>query len=161
MLWVDGLFLAEHHLLRPAQVEVRGSVAGGGLELAARLGRLDISAGPHLLHTARQSAAVWRQVVKLLLIGHLETGHLQLDLTVQVLDRLGGQTGPAPLVSLAHTLVCNETGCEVGLGQAGTEELLVLQPGQALQYTWRSHKATQRLRVQIAGQWSEPFRSGL
>ena len=67
MHWVDGLFLAEHHLLRPAQVEVRGSVAGGGLELAARLGRLDISAGPHLLHTARQSAAVWRQVVKLLL----------------------------------------------------------------------------------------------
>lgn len=138
--YVDYTFLGVHHFVKPADVDVWVQQQDQQLDLTAKLGHIDASLGPFLIHSLRQSAKVWRQV----------------------LARLEAAAAPDPeaalFIPLSHMMVVNETGQVVRFGQAGTDEEIPLQPKHVSMYCWRTNKASQKLRLGLGAQnWSEAF----
>ena len=138
--FVDYSFLGVHHVVKPADVDIWLQHQDSQLDVTTKIGSVDASVGPFLIHSLRQSAKVWQQVDR----------RLNQSLTTPGTDD--------QFIPLSHIMVINETGQVIKFGQADTDEEIALQPKHCSMYCWRTNKASQKLRLSLGAEvWSEGF----
>lgn len=152
--FVDGTFLAQHHLLLPSKLHLSAFVL---VDPAGPGGPDDKTVD--VLVSAERTVFRFGHFAHSTLIKSL--GHWEKAFMV---DRPPPEDGVvAPLVPFAASFVlCNFTQDSIRFGQAGTEENLLLKPKEATVYSWRSHRARRlQMRICVEGlgywRWSEPF----
>lgn len=146
MTFVDTHLLARHHFLLPCKLQaqahvVRGSCGGLQIENQVHSPRIALRYGHFANDVLKNTMSLWQSV---LVPGHSEGLFFNHRLTTFLIQN-GSQSG-------------------IRVGQADTEETVLLKPSTELLYAWRSHKTRLMLRCSVESKvqpgtwkWTEPF----
>ena len=93
----------------------------------------DVKVGRGVVHTLTTYLQAWNQTLSQPSAG-TQAGNKTSNKTT-------GNQDYQPL--FGHYVLCNDTQQPIRIGQAGTDENIVLQPREMQQYSWRSHKVKQ------------------
>ena len=116
--------------------------------LSVELGRCSLQLCQSALHTVHRTSQLWRVVPsEVPMVKPARIGLSETDVIRNSTGSLWTSSRKYTDVFLHHYLVINDTSSTLLVGQSGTDECLVLEPGERLAYSWRESSRPRTLQV--------------
>ena len=152
--YVDFLLLAKHHLILPCKIQCHAHV------MLTRFGP-QVEVQMHSKQLIARYGHFANECVKLL--KYLWMAAAAGPTTTTKKNANSKLTGVSS-TQISSIQIRNGSQSSMRVGQADTEESILIKPGDTLQYPWRSQKARLMLRLSLESvlqdskwKWSEPF----
>ena len=156
--YVDFLLLAKHHLILPCKIQCHAHV------MLTRFGS-QVEVQMHSKQLIARYGHFANECVKLLKYLWMTAGEVggPTSTTKNANSKQIAGNGSSS-TQISSIQIRNGSQSSMRVGQADTEESILIKPGDTLQYPWRSQKARLMLRLSLESvlqdskwKWSEPF----
>ena len=157
--YVDFLLLAKHHLILPCKIQCHSHVMltrfGSQVEVQMHSKQLIARYGHFANEGVKLLKHIWMTATAAA-VGPIKT--TKNEISKQIISAGSCST------QISSIQIRNGSQSPMRVGQADTEESILIKPGDTLQYPWRSQKARLMLRLSLESvlqdskwKWSEPF----
>ena len=152
--YVDFLLLAKHHLILPCKIQCHAHV------MLTRFGS-QVEVQMHSKQLIARYGHFANECVKLLKFLWMTAAE---GTTTTAKKNANSKLTGGSSTQISSIQIRNGSQSSMRVGQADTEESILIKPGDTLQYPWRSQKARLMLRLSLESvlqdskwKWSEPF----